>query len=330
MMKSENTAVQGQSTAGRLKSLRRNKKFSLILILLVEILIVSLAKNVFLTPGNVINVLRQISVNGIVAVGMTFVIITGGIDISAGFMISVAGIIAGSVMAKSPDAWFGAIVAALAVCAVFGIVNGVLVGVFNLPAFIATMSTQTIAHGFALLYSDGKPYPITNKTFLALGKGSLGFIPVPVIIMLVTCLLGAMVLGRTKYGRHIFALGGNKIAARASGVNTALVEVSAYIISSVTAAMAGCVLAARISAGHPSTGEGLEMDAIAATVVGGTSFSGGQGTISGMIIGALIIGILNNGLNLLNISSNYQYIAKGVIIAGAVLLDIRTQKRNGK
>lgn len=319
-----------QALFGRLKSLRRNKKFSLILILLVEIFAISLANKVFLTPDNLINVLRQISVNGIVAVGMTFVIITGGIDISAGFLISVSGIIAGSMLSRFPDAWFGAIVAALGVCALFGIVNGVLVGVFNLPAFIATMSTQSIARGFSLLYSNGKPYSISNPTFLALGKGSVAIIPTPVIIMLVTCLIGAIVLGRTVYGRHIFALGGNKTAARASGVNTVFIEVSAYVICALTAALAGCVLAARISTGHPATGEGLEMDAIAATVVGGTSFSGGQGTISGMIIGALIIGILNNGLNLLNISSNYQYIAKGIIIAGAVLLDIRTQKRNGK
>lgn len=326
-MKTQTRAAGGQRAKETLLSLRHNKKFGLILILLVEIVLVSAMEPVFLTSGNLINVLRQISVNGIMAVGMTFVILTGGIDISAGIMISVSGVIAGSVLAKWPDMWLGAVLAALGVCAVFGAINGVLVGVFDLPAFIATMSTQAIGRGFALLYSEGRPFSIASPEFLAMGKGSVGVIPVPVILMLATCLIGAVVLNQTRYGRHIFAVGGNKTAARASGIATRAVEVSVYVISSVTAALAGCVLAARISTGHPASGEGLEMDAIAATVVGGTSFSGGIGTISGMMIGALIMGILNNGLNLLNVSSDYQYIARGVIIAGAVLLDIRTKRK---
>lgn len=312
----------------RFKELRHNKKFGLFVILLIETLFLGVTNSSFLSTGNIINVLRQISVNGIVAVGMTFVIITGGIDISAGFMLSVAGVIAGSVLQINPNLWFLAIVAALVVCGLFGLINGILVGFFEVPAFIATMSIQVICRGFALLYSDGRPYPISSAPFLSLGKGTVWIIPVPVIIMLVTCLIGAVVLNCTSYGRHIFALGGNKVAARASGVSTRAVEASVYVISAMTAALAGCVLAARISTGHPSTGEGLEMDAIAATVVGGTSFSGGLGTISGMMIGALILGILNNGLNLLNVSSNYQYIARGIIIATAVLLDIRTKKRS--
>lgn len=312
----------------RFKELRHNKKFGLFVILLIETLFLGVTNSSFLSTGNIINVLRQISVNGIVAVGMTFVIITGGIDISAGFMLSVAGVIAGSVLQIDPGLWFLAIVAALAVCGLFGLINGILIGFFEVPAFIATMSIQVICRGFALLYSDGRPYPISSPQFLALGKGTVWMIPVPVIIMLITCLIGAVVLNCTSYGRHIFALGGNKVAARASGVSTRAVETSVYVISAMTAALAGCVLAARISTGHPSTGEGLEMDAIAATVVGGTSFSGGLGTISGMMIGALILGILNNGLNLLNVSSNYQYIARGIIIATAVLLDIRTKKRS--
>lgn len=311
-----------------LAGLRHNKKFGLLVILLIEVVFLGATNSSFLSAGNIINVLRQISVNGIVAVGMTFVIITGGIDISAGFMISVSGVIAGSVLQAYPDMWFLGILAALLVCGLFGLVNGILVGFFEVPAFIATMSIQVICRGFALLYSDGRPYPISSPQFLAMGKGTVGFVPVPVIIMLATCLIGAVILNYTWYGRHIFALGGNKVAARASGVSTRAVETSVYVISAMTAALAGCVLAARISTGHPSTGEGLEMDAIAATVVGGTSFSGGQGTISGMMIGALILGILNNGLNLLNVSSNYQYIARGVIIASAVLLDIRTKKRS--
>lgn len=325
---STKTVSEKRGIQKKYEELRHNKKIGLFLILLVEVLFLGITNSTFLSAGNIINVLRQISVNGIVAVGMTFVIITGGIDISAGFMLSVSGVIAGSVLQANPDLWFLAILAALAVCGLFGLISGILVGFFEVPAFIATMSIQVICRGFALLYSDGKPYPISSPEFLALGKGSIWIIPVPVIIMLVTCLIGAVVLNCTSYGRHIFALGGNKVAARASGVSTRAVEASAYVISGMTAALAGCVLAARISTGHPSTGEGLEMDAIAATVVGGTSFSGGVGSISGMMIGALILGILNNGLNLLNVSSNYQYIARGVIIATAVLLDIRTKKRS--
>ncbi|MGO5052069.1 ABC transporter permease [Lachnospiraceae bacterium LCP25S3_G4] len=306
--------------AQKLSGIDFAKKYGILMVLVIMWIILLCVSPTFRTTDNAINILRQVSVNGIIAIGMTFVIMTGGIDLTVGSLIAVSGVVAGSILVKNPQNVVIAIAAALIICALFGAMNGFFVAYMDVPAFVATLAGMTIARGFAYVYSDGKPYTLASEGFSVIGKGSI-----PIIIFLVIVLLAHILLKKMKFGRYIYATGGNMKAASASGVKVKSVLLRVYILGGVLAGISGIVLASRTNSGQPAVGTGYETDAIAAAVIGGTSMTGGVGTISGTLIGILIIGTLNNGLNLLDVSSYYQQIIKGLIILGAVCFDIRSK-----
>ncbi|MDR2478277.1 MAG: ABC transporter permease [Treponema sp.] len=303
------------------------QKFGLLAVILLLVLIMSLVKPVFLTSGNIINVLRQVSINGILAIGITFVIMTGGIDLSIGSIVAVTAVIVGSLLEKGHGP-LEAISLGMAAALTFGLFNGLLIAVGGLPPFIATLSNMTIARGVALVYANGRNYVITHEGFLEIGKGSTLGIPNPIWILLIVCVFAYVLLNFTIFGRHVYAFGGNRQAAKLAGVRTRLVEISAYVITGLLAGLAAIILASRTSAGQPTAGTGYELDAIAAAAIGGTSMVGGSGTIGGTVMGFIIIGIMLNSLTLLNVSSFYQQIVKGVIIIVAVMLDMQAKRRS--
>lgn len=218
-----------------------------------------------------------------------------------------------------------ACLAALVISLVCGTINGFLIAYVGFQPFIATLSTMTIGRRFALAYSNGKPYTISNPAFKAIGQGYLGSIPIPIILLFIVCIIGLILLNTTTFGRYVLAVGGNKAAAKLSGVQTQKVQLLVYVFSSACAWIVGLILAARISSGQPTAGESYEMDAIAATAIGGTSMNGGIGTLVGTVLGFVIIGLLSNSMNLLNINSFYQQIVKGLLIIVAVFLDMRSK-----
>ena len=303
------------------------RQFGLLIIIALMVIVMSIVSDVFLTPNNLINVLRQVSINGILAVGLTFVILTGGIDLSVGSLVAVTGVIVGDLLLKGYSVPVAIGVSVLA-SILFGVFNGTMVAYFSLPPFIATLATQTIGNGFALVYSKGRPFAISNAVFKNIGKGSMMGIPIPILIMASVCLIAVILLNFTTFGRHVYALGGNRHATKLSGVRTKRVELVVYAISGACAAIVGIILASRISSGQPTAGNGYELDAIASVAIGGTSMSGGVGKLGGTIMGFIIIGLLSNSLTLLNVSSFYQDIVKGFIILFAVLMDMRTKKRS--
>jgi ribose/xylose/arabinose/galactoside ABC-type transport system permease subunit len=303
------------------------QKFGLLAVILVLVIVMSFVKPVFMTSGNIINVLRQVSMNGILAVGITFVILTGGIDLSVGSIVAVTSVISGRLLEEG-HSFVAAVCFGMAAAFAFGFFNGILIAVGGLPPFIATLSTMAIARGTALVYSEGRPYLILHEGFLAIGKGSTLGIPNPIWILLAVCVIAYILLNFTIFGRHVYALGGNRQASKLAGVRTKLVESSVYVISGVLAGITAIILSARISSGQPISGQGYELDAIAATAIGGTSMVGGSGTVGGTIMGFIIIGIMINSLTLLNVSSFYQQIVKGCIIIVAVMLDMQAKRRS--
>lgn len=305
------------------------KSFGLIFVILGIVIIMSFISPVFMTQKNIINIIRQISINGIIAVGMTFVILTGGIDLSVGSVVAMTSVIIGYLLGIEVP-WIIACTVGVLVAIAFGIFNGIMVAYIGFQPFIATLATVTMGKGIALAFSGGRPFPIRNKSFLELGKGYIGNIPIPVIILIVVVIIGLIVLNTTTFGRYIFAVGGNKNAAKLSGVKTKKVELSVYVISAICAAIAGLILSARISSGQPTSGIGYELDAIAATAIGGTSMSGGMGSLIGTVYGFIILGLMTNSMNLLNINSFYQEIVKGIIIVIAVFLDMSSKRKLNK
>ena len=302
------------------------RRYGLILVLLLSVVILSFISDAFLTVNNLMNVLRQVSINGILAVGMTLVILTAGIDLSIGSLMAVSAVIAASIVAGNPDAVFLALVAGIAASGVLGGVTGTLSTKLNVAPFIATLAMMTIARGIALIYTNGRPITIDSSAFRYLGQGYIGPVPVPVVIFALVTAIVSFILYKTKFGRYIYAVGGNENAANVSGIRVHRVKIWVYIINGALSGLAGILLASRISSGQPNSGLGYELDAIAAVVIGGTSLFGGRGTMLGTIVGVLIIGVINNGLNLLNVSSYWQQIIKGLIIAGAVILDQRAKR----
>lgn len=287
----------------------------------------------FLTSRNLTNVLRQITVNAIMAVGQTFVIITAGIDLSVGSIVGVSGvaaaIVANAIHLPGPLTFLVTLLAALAVGCAAGWINAIPVVRLNLPPFITTLAMMQVARGLAYILSHGQPIPVQNSdAFNWLGTGAFltgipGFAGVPyqVLVMAIVVIVFAIILGRTPFGRYVLALGGNEEAARLAGIDTRRVKTLVYVISGGCAALAGLVLMSRFASGSPQSGTGYELQCIAAVVVGGTSLMGGRGTIIGTFFGALLIGVLNNVMNLLNIESYTQQIVLGVVILLAVVLD---------
>lgn len=302
-------------------NLKKNlMKYKSLFGLLVLCIIVSILSPRFLSIANIKNVFTQVSVNTIIAIGMTFVILTGGIDLSVGSSLAISGAVAATIV-KATGNVFLAVIAALLIGAVVGIVNGIFISKGKIQAFIVTLATMTIFRGVTQVYTNGTPVSGLGKSFGAIGNKTFLEIPIPVVITLVVFLISYYVLSQTRYGRYLYAVGGNEDSARLSGINTNKVKTIVYIISGITAALSGIIVTSRIGSASATAGSGYELDAIAAVVLGGTSLAGGEGSIVGTIIGALIIGVLNNGLNLMNVSPYYQLIVKGLVILLAVMID---------
>lgn len=298
------------------------RKLGPLLALVVMITIVSVMNTAFIHPTNLLNLLRQVSVNALIAFGMTFVIITGGIDLSVGSTLALtSALTAGLIGAGVPTIL--AIVAGLLIGALLGMLNGLLIAKGNVAPFIATLATMTIYRGLTLVYTQGNP--ITGFgggfAFQFLGRGYLFGIPFPVILMILFFAILFVQLHKMTFGRQVFGIGGNEEASYIAGIKNDLVKIAVYSISGMMASLAGLILTSRLNSAQPTAGTSYELDAIAAVVIGGTSLSGGQGRLVGTLIGALIIGTLNNGLNLLGVSSFYQQVVRGIVIIIAVLLD---------
>ncbi len=284
----------------------------------------------FVTVKNLFNVLRQISTNLLLACGMTMVIILGGIDLSVGSIIALSGVLAAGCVSRYGMSIPAAFAIGIVIGVVFGLFNGFVISKTTIPPFIVTLATMNISRGLAGVYTGGSPVRVVSKEWQWIGAGYVSGIPVPVIIMVIVFILSVFILNRTKMGRYIYAVGGNPLAARFSGIDVSQVKFVVYTYSGIMAGIAGIILASRMYSGQPTAGEGAEMDAIAAVVVGGTSMAGGSGKLSGTLIGALIIGILNNGLNLMNVNSFWQTVVKGVVILLAVMIDFFRNKNKAK
>ena len=301
-----------------------SKYKSLIGLVLLCIVITIVTPN-FLSVSNITNVFTQVSVNAIIAIGMTFVILTGGIDLSVGSTLAISGAVGASIVKSTGNVFLAIIVAAVIGIAV-GLINGLLVSKGKLQAFIVTLATMTIFRGATLVFTDGTPISKLPEAFVKIGNGKLGFMPIPVIITIIIAIIAVYALSQTRFGRYLYALGGNEDVSRLSGINTDKIKTLVYVVSGFASAIAGVIITSRIGSASPNAGTGFELDAIAAVVIGGTSLAGGEGTITGTLIGALIIGVLNNGLNLMNVSPFYQSIVKGLVILIAVLLDKKSRK----
>jgi inositol transport system permease protein len=304
------------------------RQYGLLIVFGIICLIISLTTPQFLTLSNLTIIVTQVSINALLAFGVTFVIITGGIDLSLGSIVAVTGVT--SAMLAHPDSY------PVLIPIVMGLLAGLLMGAFNgfiitkskIAPFIVTLGTMTIGRGLALILSDGRPVSNLSDSFNYLGSGTVFGIPFLILIFILVFALCSIILSKTVLGRHIYAIGGNEQAARASGINIDRVKLSVYSISGLLAGLAGILLASRITTGQPNAGAGFELDAIAAVVIGGTSTTGGRGTMTGTLIGVLLIGVINNGLDLLNVTSYYQQVVMGIIIIGAVVLDSLNQKSN--
>lgn len=303
------------------------QKYGLLIGFVVICLMLSLLSPPFLTARNGINVLRQISINATLAIGVTYVILGGGIDLSLGSVVALTGVLAATF--AHPDAYplVVPLVVGIGGGVVIGILNGLVITRFRVAPFIATLGMMTIARGGALILSGGRPVSNLSASFNFIGNGNLLRIPIPILILAGVFLVSHFILRRTTFGRYVYAVGGNEEAARASGISTHGVKITSYAICAGLAGLAGILQASRITTGQPNAGISYELDAIAAVVIGGTSLSGGIGSVTGTLLGALLIGTLNNGLDLLNVSSYYQQVVKGLIIIGAVILDRQKHSR---
>ncbi|MGR2884220.1 ribose ABC transporter permease [Vibrio vulnificus] len=292
--------------------------------LLFLIVVASFLNPNFFTVDNILNILRQTSVNAIIAVGMTLVILTAGIDLSVGSVLALCGAFAASLVAMEVPVLI-AVPTALLAGAALGAISGVIIAKGKVQAFIATLVTMTLLRGVTMVYTDGRPistgFTDTADAFAWFGTGYALGIPVPVWLMVVVFAAAWYLLNHTRFGRYVYALGGNESATRLSGINVDKVKIGVYAICGLLAALAGIIVTSRLSSAQPTAGMGYELDAIAAVVLGGTSLMGGKGRIMGTLIGALIIGFLNNALNLLDVSSYYQMIAKAAVILLAVMVD---------
>lgn len=304
--------------------------YGIFLVLAVMCIVISiLSDGRFLAYRNIVNVFRQVSITGILAIGATLILITGGIDLSVGSVLALAGVIAADM--AHPESGFplaAVFLTAVVIGLAAGAVNGGLVAYAGAPPFIVTLGMTTAARGMALLYAKGQPIVDCKKSFNFIGQGSLLGIPVPVWILILIIAISGVILHSTKLGRYIFAVGGNEDAARASGISVKHVKFFVYLYMGALCGIVGLILSARTNTGAPNAGAGYELDAIAAAVIGGTSISGGKGHIAGTVIGMLILGVLSNGLDILNISTYIQQIVKGIVIVLAVLMDIVQTKRN--
>ena len=298
-----------------------------VVFIVLVILLMILSPNAFAKPRNLINVVKQASINGVLACGMMFVIIAGGIDLSAGSVVALSGVVAAYLAQMQGIPIFIPILGALGTGALIGLINGFGAAYAELPPFIITLATMSIVRGAALILSGGSPVFGLQEQFEGIAGISLAnAIPILVLYFLLIAVFSGFILNKTVFGRHVYAIGGNSITAKVSGINVKSMLLRVYIICGVFSGIAGLLIASRTMQGSPTVGVGYEMDAIAAVVIGGVSMSGGSGKWYGTIIGALLLALISNGLDILGVSSNFQQIIKGIIIAVAVYLDLRGKK----
>lgn len=301
-----------------------------LLVMCIFLVVFPTTRATFLTPKNVFNILRQNASNLFLATGMTMVIILGGIELSVGSVIALSGVVAAGCVINFGLPEIVGFLAAIGVGALVGMFNGFVICKTDIPPFIVTLASMNITKGIALVLTGGSPIRCMTDTFKFPGAGYVGPVPTPVILMIIVFIIAAFMINRTQLGRHIYAVGGNAQAAKFSGINVQKVKFIVYTYTGIMSGIAGVVVASRLYSGQPTAGDGAEMDAIAAVVVGGTSMSGGSGRLGGTLIGVLIIGVLNNGLNLLGVDSNWQYIVKGLVILLAVYVDFIRNKKAGR
>ncbi len=313
------------------KTLRKSFEFSslrevgiFIAFFVILAILMILSPNAFAKPANLVNILKQASINGILATGMMFVIISGGIDLSVGSIVALTGVIAASFAHPGEYPLIVPIVLSVVIGAAVGLLNGVSVAYGNIPPFIVTLGTMTIVRGVALIAAKGQPVFDVTKLFEGIAGGFVfNTIPHLVVYFIVITLVCAFIITRTVFGRRVYAVGGNETAARVSGINVDWIKIAVYTLSGFLAGIAGLLLASRLVSGNPTAGQAYELDAIAAVIIGGVSMAGGAGKWYGTVIGALLIAVIGNGLDILNVSSHFQLIIKGSIIIIAVLLDMK-------
>lgn len=311
--------------ARRMKKVNLTESAMLIALIVLSIAF-ALTSDVFFSRGNIINILRQVSIMGILSVGTTMVMITGGIDLSVGSVVGVASVLV-AVLVNSGVSPLLAIIIALIVGSIIGLINGFLITDIGMFPMIATLATMTMFRGVAYLITNGLPVYGLPESFLFLGQGYLLGIPFPVIVMALVFLMGHIILNHTVWGRQIYGIGGNIEASRLSGIPVRKTLYKVYIFQGLMAAAAGVILLSRINSGQPTSGEGYEMDVITASVLGGTSVSGGVGNIRGVIIGVLFMGVLTNGMVLLNVQDYWQQVIRGLVLIIAVAFDLYTSKK---
>lgn len=303
-------------------------KYGIGIILLGMVIIIAILKPMFIKPGNLLNIFTQISINGLIAYGMCLAITTGGIDLSVGAQLALVSCILGQLVGVRGMNLGLAIVIAVLVAGLFGFLNGVLISKFDMFPFVVTLSMQLIIRSIAQIISEGKAVSMAENSFKAIYSGKFGPIPRPIIYLAVVVIIMYIVMHWTRFGRYVYAVGGNVNAAIASGVSVFWTKTLCYTISGVLAGLAGVIFTSKTGSAQSNIGIGYETDAVAACVLGGTSFAGGISTAPGVLLGAIIIGCIYNGMNFLRIDSYYQSLAKGVVIIGAVLLDMVMNKKN--
>ncbi|MCU6763654.1 Ribose transport system permease protein rbsC [uncultured Roseburia sp.] len=304
--------------------------YKCILIFLGIFIVLSCVSDAFLTTRNLTNVLRQICASTTLGIGFTLVVASGSIDLSVGTMVGMIGTFAALLATKTAMPAVFIVVLALGIGLLAGLLNGLLISKVGLPFFIATIATMSIFEGVNYLACNNSSVTGIPEWFKSIGQGHAGPIPVPVIMMLVMVAFGTLLIKKTTFGRNALAIGGNKEAARVCGVNTKRVEMGVFIFMGICAAVTALILTGRAASAQTSAGQGMEMDAIAAVVIGGTPLSGGKGSMVGTFVGCLIVGCINNGLNLLNVDSNWQLIAKGLLIIIAVFIDVQSSHIRNK
>lgn len=303
------------------------RRYGIGIVMVGMIVLLALVSPTFRKPNNIISILLQVSINGILALGMVFVITAGGIDLSIGSMLALTSVIVGAVLNATGNIFLACLIA-IATTTFFGLINGLLIAKFNMFPFVVTLATQLVIRGVAYIISGGYSASLANADFKNIGNGKVfEVIPIPVVILFVIAILAYVLMHWTRFGRYIYAVGGNMNSAIASGVNVFWTRAFSFVIMGFCAGVAGVIMTSRISAAQPNIGVGYETDAIAACVIGGTSFAGGIATIPGTMIGIGIIGLIYNGMNLVGINSYWQTITKGLLIIGAVMLDMFMNKR---
>lgn len=300
------------------------------LILLFVIVFFSIMSKSFMTSRNILNICRQVSMIGICSVGMTMVLLTGGIDISVGSIIALSGVVAAKLIAENMWPIFPAMVVGVIIGVICGVISGVMVAKFDVPALIATLAMQSIARGIAFILTQGIPVYGLPEEIRVLGQGYFLNIPIPVYIMVLMFFIGWWLLEQTTFGRHVYAIGGNEEVARLSGINVMMRKLQIYAFSGFFAGLSGVIMLSRVNSGQPNTSEGFEMDVITAAVLGGVSVAGGQGKIVNVIAGVLIMGMLGNGMTLMNLDEYWQWVTRGAVLLFAVAFDNWSRKRQSK